>query len=144
MRIVPTGRCPRVRVTSDPPSAGGIKSKRRMIGVSSLERDMARVFLLRKQAKALEEEAKEILERYTFERDEAFSAGDFIVRVNRTRRFDPALAKKVLTADEYAATLVTQPDSTLAKRVLPQNVYESTQKEYGWTVKVEEVRDDGE
>lgn len=109
---------------------------------TDLDKDMRRVYMLRKQAKACEDEAKEILERYTFDKDEAFSAGDFIVRVNRTRRFDPALAKKVLTSDEYAATLVTKPDSTLAKKVLPQDVYESAQKEYGWTVKVEEAKDD--
>lgn len=77
----------------------------------TLDRDMARVFLLRKQAKALEAEAAEILERYTFEEDTAFSAGGFIVRVNRTRRFDPALAKKVLHPDDYSRILVTKPDS---------------------------------
>lgn len=102
---------------------------------------MARVFLLRKQAAACEAEAKEILERYTFERDEAFSAGDFIVRVNRTRRFDAGLAKKNLTPEQYAATLVTKPDSALAKRVLSEDEYRASQRDYGWTVKVEEVQD---
>lgn len=112
--------------------------------MSDLDRDMARVFLLRKQAAACEAEAKEILERYTFEKDEAFSAGDFIVRVNRTRRFDPALAKRNLSPEAYAKTLVTKPDSTLAKKVLSEDDYRASQREFGFTVRIEEVTDDGE
>lgn len=110
--------------------------------MSDLDKDMRRVYMLRKQAKACEDEAKEILERYTFERDEAFSAGDFIVRVNRTRRFDPALAKKVLHPDDYSRILVTAPSSTRAKQELSAEMYALSQKEFGWTVKVEEAKDD--
>lgn len=111
---------------------------------STLERDMREVYLLRRSAAADLARADEILSRYTFDEDTAFSAGDFIVRVNRTRRFDAGLAKKNLTPEQYAATLVTKPDSTLAKKVLSEDDYRASQREYGWTIKVEEVTDDAD
>lgn len=110
--------------------------------MTNFEKDMARVFDLRKAAKQYEEEAAEILARYTFEKEEAIPAGHFIAKVSRTRRFDPAYAKKYLTPEQYASTLATKPDSAQAKKMLDPETYSLTQRQYGWTVRVEPVTDE--
>lgn len=110
--------------------------------MSDFDKDMARVHDLRQAAKAYEAEAAEILARYTWDEERAYPAGNFIAQVSRTRRFDPAIAKKVLTPEEYTSTLVTKPDSAAAKKALDPERYRAAQREYGYTVRIEPVTDD--
>lgn len=100
------------------------------------EKAIARVYDLRQMAKQYEAEAKEILASIDFDEERHYLAGHFIAQVSRTRKFDPATAERNLTPEELAATLVTRPDSELAKRVLSPERYAAAQKEYGFTVRI--------
>lgn len=106
------------------------------------ERDVARAYALKRQIKALQDEYDEILGQYTFEREQTIPAGRFGLQVSPTRRFDAATASRNLPADKLALTMVTKPDSTRAKKVLTEDEYRLTQKEYGWTKKIIEYRED--
>lgn len=105
--------------------------------MNDFDKDMAHVHDLRKMAAQCEQEAKEILSKYTWDEERAYPAGQFIVDVAKTRRFDAGWARKNLSEEDYALTLVTKPDSMTAKKNLPPEKYALAQRDdYGWTVKV--------
>lgn len=109
--------------------------------VSSLEKDAVRVYWLRKEAKALLEQADEILNKYVLENRD-YPAGDFIVKVSETVRFDAATAKRNLPEDKYQSILRLRPDTTAAKAVLSDDEYRLAQKKYGQTIKIVPVDDE--
>ena len=100
-----------------------------------------RVFWMHKEAKALEAKADELLDSLGALETHNYAAGDFILQVTPTKRFDPATAKRALTAEQFASILATKPDSATAKSVLPPNVYAQTQRTYGQTRKIVLVDD---
>lgn len=65
-----------------------------------------------------------------------------IARVNH--RFDPALARAVLSPAEYNAICITVPDSTIAKRVLgaDSEQYKKCMKDNGYSLMVRPATDD--
>lgn len=108
---------------------------------STFESDARRVYWLRKEAKAMLDEADEILEKYTLD-NRNYPAGDFIVQVTPTVRFDAATAARNLPADKYQSILILKPDSTIAKARLSEDEYKMAQKKYGQTIKIVPVTDE--
>lgn len=108
---------------------------------STFESDARRVYWLRKEAKAMEDEAKEILDKYQLDNRD-YPAGDFIVKVTPTVRFDPATAKRNLPTDKYESILRLKPDTTAAKALLTEDEYKMAQKEHGQTIKIVPVTDE--
>lgn len=101
---------------------------------------VAQAYRLGKEIKALEEERETLLGSLGDLSERNYPAGDFILQVTRTKRFDEATAKRNLTADAFATILKLKPDSTLAKAILGDE-YGKTQREYGWTKKIIRVED---
>lgn len=62
--------------------------------------------------------------------------GNVYVGISTNHRFDPALAKQMLTSAEYAAILKPKPDATLAKEVLGEARYSQICKDHGNKVEV--------
>lgn len=60
-----------------------------------------------------------------------YLAGDFIIKVTETRRFDPVTARKVLSDKEFKAILKTKPDAALTKAVLSPEVYKVSTRKRG-------------
>ena len=89
-----------------------------------------RIYLLQQNIKALESEVATLKQKHfgNLEIDN-YTEGDFLVSVQRNARFDPALATKVLSVEEYAQVLTTKPDATLAKDVLSPARFRQCQKE---------------
>lgn len=87
-----------------------------------------RVYTLRKAAKAMLEEADELAAHFSSREQDTYVEGPFRVVVGRNARFNAALAKQVLTPEQYESILDIVPSGTLAKEVLPPAVYKETQK----------------
>ena len=66
---------------------------------------------------------------------------DFRLSVSETRKFSPALAKKVLSEEEYNESLKTSLDLTLVKRNVSPKVLETLYEVSGQTWKIV-ARDD--
>lgn len=102
-----------------------------------------RARLLRAQAKALEEEAQEVLDSlgdlpygtYT-------TSNGFALQVTPTYRFNEAEAHRNLEPDEFKSILKEKPDAALAKVMLGEDRYKATQKLYGVTRKIIKVEED--
>lgn len=109
---------------------------------TQFERDMRRVYLVRQQIKALEAEVKDITGQYTFDEATDVPAGDYIAQVRPNVRFDAAVAKHNLSADDYARILAWVPDSATARKVLDPDTYKRTQRDYGWKISVVPVEDE--
>ena len=89
-----------------------------------------RIYLIQQNIKALQDEVDTLKEQhFVGMTQDAYMYGDYHVSVQPNRRFSPALARKVLTTDEYAATLVTKPDTTKARDVLPPERFRLCQSE---------------
>jgi|SRR5665647_72282 len=101
---------------------------------------VAQAYRLGKEIKALEEERENLLGSLGDLSERDYPAGDYILRVTRTKRFDEATAKRNLTPDEFTAIMKLKPDSTLAKAILGGE-YGKTQREYGWTRKIVRIED---
>lgn len=107
------------------------------------EFDMKRIAMLKADIKASQQEIEDIFSAHAAILSETGDvvAGDYIVKVTPTVRFDAATAKKNLTEEEYAKTLTTAPNSAQAKKVLSPERYAQAQKTYGWTRNVVAVTD---
>jgi len=81
-------------------------------------------------AKELEIEATELLDSLGDLPIDNYVAGHWILKVQPNRRFDPVIAKKNLTEEQYEAILVPTPNSTVAKRILSGDDYALAQREY--------------
>lgn len=97
--------------------------------MSNMIEVVKRAALLRAQAKALETEANDLLDSLGDLPIRDYPAGDYILKVQTNKRFDPATAKKNLTDAQYQSILKATPNAALAKAVLDDQ-YALTQKEY--------------
>lgn len=89
-----------------------------------------RVFMLRKAAKEMTEEADALARQFFAKREQdSYEEGPFKVVVGRNARFDAGLAKKILSEEEYNSILETKPSGTKAKDLLAPAVYRSLQKD---------------
>lgn len=61
---------------------------------------------------------------------------DYRMSVTATRKFDPAIAKDLLSEDDYQRILKTTPDITLAKRVMAPEILDLAYVTTGETWKV--------
>lgn len=104
-------------------------------------RIVRRAAMLRAQAKAAEEEADALLDSLGTLNPDNYAAGNYILQITPTKRFDARTAKENLTPEEFASTLATKPDSATAKKVLSPERYALAQKVYGVTRKIVEVTD---
>lgn len=106
----------------------------------SFQQTVERAFWLRKESDRLDKEATELLDGLGDLQIRNYPAGDFILQVTRTKRFDPVTARKNLTAQEFKQISKMTPNATLAKAVLGED-YNKTQKDYGLTRKIVRVED---
>lgn len=61
---------------------------------------------------------------------------NYRMAVSATRKFDPSVAKDLLSEDDYKRILKTTPDVTLAKRVVAPEVLDLMYKTTGETWKI--------
>lgn len=88
------------------------------------------ILLLRQQAKEYEAQADALATEFFRSLIPGdYAEGNFKVSVQRNARFDPSLAKQVLSEEQFQEILVTKPDSAKAKDTLPPALYRQTQKE---------------
>lgn len=112
--------------------------------VDGRDKAIARIGMLRASIKAQEDEVKDIIASLgDLEPGKSVHAG-WIMETRPTVRFDPAIAKRVLTPTQYDSILAIKPDSKLAKAVLDAEDYARTQKIYGTTVSVYRPTDEEE
>ena len=94
------------------------------------------LFETRAEIKELQEREKEILDALALPAEKSrFVAGAYLVDTTPTVRFNPELAKAVLTKKEFETILRPVPQSTLAKALYPEK-YAQMQKTSGTTVTV--------
>lgn len=105
---------------------------------------VSRAFWLRRQAEALIAEADDLLDSLGNGHLEPanYPAGNYILKVYPTLRFDAATAKRNLTPEEFDSILVRKPDSAVAKRLLGEERYKATQRNHGMTRKIVPVEDE--
>ncbi len=91
--------------------------------------------------KAQKEEIEEAEKNLRAKIAELTTNGDTFVgdlKINRrdNKRFDATLAKKNLTPEEFEKISISKPDSTLAKKLLDEDRYALTQKDFGAVITV--------
>ena len=105
---------------------------------------VAKIARKREQIAQLEQEIAELWDEVGDLEVRDYAAGNYIVKVSETRRFDPALAKRALSAKEYKSILKLVPDSKVAKALLDDELYRQCQRVYGLTKKIVLVEDEDE
>jgi len=108
--------------------------------MADFAKTVAQIARLRDEQKAIDERIEELYGTLGDLEVRNYPAGDFILQVTRTVRFDEATAKRNLTAEQFKSILKLKPDSTLAKAVLDDD-YSLTQRSYGLTRKIVRVDD---
>lgn len=103
---------------------------------------VAKIARINEQIKLLEQERDELWEQVGDLEVRDYAAGPYIVKVTETRRFDPTLAKRALSAKEYKSILKLVPDSKVAKALLDEELYKQCQRVYGLTKKIVPVEDE--
>lgn len=98
------------------------------------------VYLKRAEIKALEEEIKDLLEAIDLPVG-TDAIGPFVVRVTESTRFNEALAREVLSEDDFARICKPVAQSGAAKALFPEK-YEAMQKVGAKSVKVELAKED--
>jgi hypothetical protein len=89
-----------------------------------------RIYTLRQAIKQYEDEVETLAREHFAKRPvDTYVEGSFQVVVGRNARFDPALAKELLTDEEYAAIQETKPSGTKAKAILSPVEYQMLQKD---------------
>jgi len=109
--------------------------------MDNLESIVRRIYLLREQAKACTDEARDLANSLDLEIG-SHAAGQFVVQVQAVKRFDAATAKKALGDDLYRGICTLQPDTKVAKKLLTGYEYEECQKVTGTKVLIKEVTDE--
>jgi len=99
-------------------------------------------YLVKKQIDALEQRYNDLLDSLGSLDSKNYPAGEYILQVRPTLRFDAATAKRALTPAEFESILVSKPDSTVAKKVLGEDRFKVTQKVYGQTRTIVPVTDE--
>ena len=112
-----------------------------MIEPRYLTKTVAQIARLQREKAALEAQIEELYGTLGDLEERNYPAGEYILKVTRTRRFDEATAKRNLPSHLFDMILKRKPDSTLAKAVLDADEYTLCQREYGWTKKIEKVED---
>ncbi|UPU15884.1 hypothetical protein [Stenotrophomonas virus Jojan60] len=87
------------------------------------------IYMLELQKRQIERQIDTLKAEFRERAIDNYTAGDFLIQVQRNARFDAALAAQVLTEDEFDQVLVTKPDSARAKDVLSPARYRACQKE---------------
>lgn len=95
---------------------------------------------VKNEIKALEEKYDQLLNSLGDLEERNYPAGDFILQVTPTLRFEAATARRNLTPDEFNSILELTPSSTKAKKMLGER-YSATQRRYGITRKIVRVED---
>jgi hypothetical protein len=95
---------------------------------------------IKNEIKALEEEYDRLLGSLGDLDERDYPAGDFILRVTPTLRFEAATARRNLSYDEFACICELTPTSAKAKKVL-EDRYHLTQRRYGVTKRILRVED---
>lgn len=109
--------------------------------MSDFSRTVRRVAMLREAIKEYEDEIKTLLGSLGELAVDDYPAGEFILKVQPNRRFDPATAEQNLTPEEFALTLATKPDSATAKAKLSPERYAAAQKDNGTKMTIVRVTD---
>ena len=111
----------------------------------NFEQTIARIADLKALVKAQEEEIEDLYASLPqAQKIDTYPAGRYILKVSDNRRFDPATAAKALPASKVKLILVSKPDSALAKKVLSGDDYSKCQRSYGFKREILEVTDDDE
>lgn len=110
---------------------------------TEFQQAMARVADLKAEIKAHEEEIKDIFGAYApmLSQPGNVPAGNYVVQVTPTVRFDAATAEQNLTPEEFDKIFDIVPSSATAKKVLPPERYALAQKQYGFTRTVVPVKE---
>jgi len=97
-----------------------------------------RIRALRAEIKSHEIEVKDLISTHfsSLHEGESENAGRYIVKATPNVRFDPALARKVLTEEEFESILETAPSSKKAKELLAPVKYAMLQKTFQPTIKI--------
>lgn len=89
-----------------------------------------RIYTLRQAIKQYEDEINTLSKEHFAKREvDTYVEGPFKVIVGRNARFDPALAKALLSEEEYNSILETKPSGTKAKAILSPVEYQMLQKD---------------
>ena len=94
----------------------------------NFEADAQRLAVLKASKDAIEAEIKAITSKYEDVADDKYAAGNYVLKVWRQHRFDPATASRVLTKAKFEKTLKLVPNAALAKAVLSPQDYAKTLK----------------
>lgn len=95
-------------------------------GASKIDREAvaAQIHANKAKIKDLEAETDELWAQLQAELGEGqHSVGDFIVKFDPQWYFDPKLAEKKLSPEDLERISVSKPDSTLAKKLLGEEVF---------------------
>lgn len=97
-----------------------------------------RIRSLREEIKSHELEIKELIAGHFsgLNVGESEVAGQYVVRASPNVRFDPSLARKELTEEEFSSILETVPSSKKAKELLAPATYAKLQRQFQPTIKV--------
>lgn len=103
-----------------------------------------RIRNLRDEIKAHQVEITELVAEHfsSLNVGESLAAGRYIVQATPNVRFDPALAAKVLTPEEFSAILESVPSSKKAKEMLSPARYAETQKKFQPTIGVVDMEEE--
>lgn len=111
------------------------------ITAEQFQRAVKRIADLKANIKSEEAEIERLYESMGELEVKSYPAGDYILKVEPSVRFDAATARQNLTPEQYASILKPTPNSALAKAVL-DDLYHLTQKDYGVKRTVVPVEDE--
>lgn len=97
-------------------------------------------YLIGLEIKSLETKRKSILDEIDGVGVGEHDAGDFVLKISPTLRFNAAEAYRNLTPEQFESISVLTPNATLAKEVLGDD-YAKAQKVYGQTRSIEPKED---
>lgn len=97
-------------------------------------------YLIKAQIKDLEARYKDLLDEVDGVGVGEHDAGDYVLKITPTLRFNAAEAYRNLTPEQFESISVLTPNATLAKEVLGED-YAKAQKVYGQTRSIEPKED---
>ncbi len=107
--------------------------------VRNLEQKLTRIDNLRRVIQAYQEELKAAESSLDELEVGQYATGSYILKIQENRRFDPAIAKRVLAPDVYNSLCRYVPDTKVAKTELSGNDYRACQKVSGRRIIVKHV-----
>lgn len=106
------------------------------------KKQITRYHELKRIIKDAERELSEIRTSMNITEPGIFTAGNVVLEVVETRRFDPVQAGMVLTKEELDGIMVLTPSSALARETLAPKRYAETQAVTGLQFNFKEVKPD--